>query len=260
MLNRAAFFSHLRKRDSGVFGTSLSSAQVGGVEAVLDECERQGADLGQTAYILATGYGETGGRMQSVRENLNYSAASIREHFGAHRRQGKTPEELARNPRLLGDTVYGGEWGRKNLGNVKQGDGYNFRGFWIGQFTGRRHARNASEDLGIDLVAQPELLHKQGLGHKLLVLWMLRGRATGLKLSQFVKGDRRDYRGARSVWGGVDADKYVGYAKSFEAALIAGGWTKPAPVAKVPRYLGAKPKAPSGSNWFETLLGLLRVK
>ena len=60
MLDRAKFFQALRMRGSGVFGTSLSQAQVRGTEAILDECLAQGADLGQAAYILATGYGATG--------------------------------------------------------------------------------------------------------------------------------------------------------------------------------------------------------
>lgn len=255
----AAFFKALRQRNSAVFGTSLSQGQVDGIEAILAECRSRGAGLHQTAYILATGYGETGGKMQAVRENLNYSAAQIARHFGAHRRQGLTPQQLARNPKLLGNTVYGGDWGAKYLGNTQPGDGFNFRGFWIGQFTGRCNAEKAGRDLGLDLVGNPELLNKNGLGCKLLVRWMLDGRATGIRLGVFVNEKHQDYLGARKVWGGVNASKYVGYAKAFEAALIAGGYEagpqRPAPpmpapvVASDPVIDTAPPAKPKGNVW-----------
>jgi len=218
------FFASLRSRKSGVFGTSLSQAQVDGTEAILDECIRQNADLGQAAYILGTGYGETGGRMKALRENLNYSAAQIAKHFAAHRRQGKTPAQLSRNPVLLGNTVYGGEWGKKHLGNTLPNDGYDLRGAGMGQWTGRANLTKLGIDAGLDLVANPALLDDLKTNARLLVTWMLKGGATGLRLDRFVKGGKRDYHGARRVWGGVDAAKYVVYAKAFEAALIAGGY------------------------------------
>ena len=261
-MDRKVFYTALRKRESGVFGTSLSKGQVDGCEAILDECEEMGATLQQTAFILATGYGETGGKMQAVRENLNYSAANVAKHFGAHRRQGKTPAELARNPELLGNTVYGGEWGRKNLGNIKYGDGYDFRGFWIGQFTGRRNAEKAGHDLGLDLVNNPSLLDKPGLGHRLLVRWMLAGRATGKSLRQYINTTRCDYLGARAVWGGVDASKYAKLAKAFEAALTEAGWAKGSP-KQTPPPAPANPveprPAPRQSPWAALIAAILKL-
>lgn len=228
-MDRAAFYAFLRRRDVGMFGTSLSQSQVDGIEAIIDECQRVGADLGKTAYILATGYGETGGKMQPIRENLNYSASQIAKHFGPHRRQGKSPQQLARNPQLLGNTVYGGEWGRVNLGNTEPGDGYRFRGWGIGQWTGRANTAKAARQTGLDLIRNPALLDDVRTNARLLVIWMLDGNATGRKLSDYVSGSKRLYRDARAVWGGVDADKYVGYARTFERALEAAGWRTAAP-------------------------------
>lgn len=262
----AAFFKALRQRGIGVFGTSLSQGQVDGIEAILAECRARGAGLHQTAYILATGYGETGGKMQAVREDLNYSAAQIAKHFRAHRRQGLTPQQLARNPKHLGNTVYGGAWGARNLGNTQPGDGFNFRGFWIGQFTGRRNAEKAGRDLGLDLVGNPALLDESGFGHKLLVRWMLGGGATGRKLGEFVNAGHQDYLGARKVWGGVNASKYVGYAKAFEAALIAGEYkagpqrtapAMPAPVVPSAPVTDTTPAAkPQGNVWAALLAAI----
>lgn len=256
-MNKASFYAHLRKR--------LNQGQVDGMEAILDESMVAGADLGQCAYILATADGETGGKMQPVRENLNYSASSIRKHFKAHRRQGFTPEQLARNPKKLGNVVYGGEWGRKNLGNTQQGDGYAFRGWGIGQWTGRRNTKKAADQLGLDLLSNPALLDDVRINARLLVVWMLSGTATGAKLGDYVRGVKRDYLGARKVWGGVDAAKYVKLAKHYEAALIAAGYAPkdiPAdPKPTIPDAAQEAADAPQGGVWawvgvlFAKLLG-----
>lgn len=254
-MDKAAFFAHLRKRESGVFGTSLSKAQVVGVEAIVDECRAAGADLGQAAYILATAYGETGGKMQPVRENMNYSAKRIPQVFSAKRRQGISAAKLAGNPQLLANTVYGGEWGLANLGNrIGTTDGWDFRGFWIGQITGRNNAKKWAAGLGVDLAGNPKLLDDFGLAVKGLVLPMLEGWATGKPLHQFVKGDMRKYTAARAVWNGsFAADKYAGYALAFEAALEAGGYV----LAPATPKLSPTPPAAPKTGFLAWLLALL---
>jgi putative chitinase len=273
MGQNAAFYTYLRKRQSGVFGTRLTEGQVAGIGLILSECKYLGADLGQTAYILATGYGETGGRMQPVRENMNYSAKAVSKHFGSHRRQGKTPAQLARNPKLLANTVYGGEWGLKNLGNrIGTEDGWNFRGALTGQMTGLHNFNKFGNRLGVDFIGNPELLDDPVMGARSLVQPMLEGWATGHKLGAYVSGSKRNYLGARKVWGGVDARKYVAHAKAFEAALIAGGMasggdkSKPArtapkqPVAPIPdRIPAASPQAPPKGGLWAALAAILKL-
>ena len=50
--------------------------------------------------------------------------------------------------------------GRKDLGNTQIGDGYRFRGRGLLQTTGRHNYKRTSDALGVDFIAEPELLAK----------------------------------------------------------------------------------------------------
>lgn len=97
-MNREAFYAALRRRESGVFGTSLSQGQVEGVEAILDEGEKRGTPLFHLAAILAEAYHETGGQMQPVKETVyasskdrNPSDATVIQRLDAAFAKGKLP-------------------------------------------------------------------------------------------------------------------------------------------------------------------------
>lgn len=223
-MDRSKFYAALRKRDNRAFGASLTKGQVEAMEAILDECAACRCDLGQTAYILATAHGETGGHMGPREENLKYSAGRLVEVFSASRRQGIPASKLAYNPKLLANTVYGGAWGKKNLGNIHPDDGWNFRGRGP-QTTGRRNYGKWGRGLGLPLLTNPDLLMQLDVHVKALVRPMMEGWATGKKLDDFVVGDRRDYRSARQVWNGMfEAAHYAQLARYFESALEAGRW------------------------------------
>ncbi|MCB1484854.1 MAG: hypothetical protein KDJ17_08170 [Hyphomicrobiaceae bacterium] len=52
-MDRAAFYASLRRKDSGVFGTSLSESQVKGMEGILDAFATHGDGRAKTlAYAL----------------------------------------------------------------------------------------------------------------------------------------------------------------------------------------------------------------
>lgn len=209
----AAFFTSLRRRNNGVFGTSLSQKQVEGMEAILDA----GGHLPLThlAYALATAYGETGGRMQPIQENMNYSAKRIPQVFSPGRLRGHTPAQLAGNPEKLANVVYGGM-----LGNNQVGDGWKYRGHGLVQLTGKDNFRKFGERIGVDLVTHPERALGMDIAAKALIAGIEEGLYTGVKASDFLPGD---YRNARRIINGTfEAEKYAGYARAFEAALKAG--------------------------------------
>lgn len=96
-------------------------------------------------------------------ESMNYTPAALLSTFGTHRitpaqaqQFGRTAEHPA-NQRAIANIVYGGTWGRQNLGNTDPEDGWNFRGTGLLQMTGRDSRRRIGNALGIDLVGTPEL-------------------------------------------------------------------------------------------------------
>ncbi|EOV9744346.1 glycoside hydrolase family 19 protein, partial [Enterobacter hormaechei] len=79
------------------------------------------APLDQAMFIAQMGH-ESGGFTRLV-ENLNYAAENLVPTFGKHRITAQQAAALGRtatqpaNQKAIANLVYGGEWGKKNLGN-----------------------------------------------------------------------------------------------------------------------------------------------
>ncbi|HBV9683072.1 TPA: glycoside hydrolase family 19 protein [Klebsiella aerogenes] len=122
------------------------------------------APLDQAMFIAQMGH-ESGGFTRLV-ENLNYAAESLVPTFGKHRITAQQAAALGRtatqsaNQRAIANLVYGGEWGKKNLGNQVAGDGWKYRGRGLKQITGLSNYRKCGLALKLDLVTQPELLEQ----------------------------------------------------------------------------------------------------
>lgn len=201
-MDRAAFYGALRKRESGLFGTSLSQSQVEGTERILDEGLRRGTPLRHLAYILATAYHEVGGTMQPIIER---GQRSYFDKYDAGTRKGA------------------------DLGNVIKGDGYRYRGRGFVQVTGRSNY----EKFGIS--ASPDSALEMGTAVSILFDGMTKGMFTGKKLSDYINENKVDYRGARRIVNGTDrAADIAKYAVTFEAALRVAGYVALAPVAAPP--------------------------
>lgn len=144
----------------------MAPAGVRFAKAIEDACiefgittERQKAHfVGQLAH--------ESGDFRQVIESLNYAAERLVPKFGAHRitepqamRYGRTPDRPA-DQEAIANLVYGGAWGKKNLGNTERGDGWRFRGRGLIQLTGRDNYRRCSIALfGTErLLREPELL------------------------------------------------------------------------------------------------------
>ncbi len=105
-----------------------------------------------------------------VRENMNYSAQRITEIFGFNKAKNKwvhsakvSDQEafaLAHNPQGLAERVYGlgNPKKAKELGNLRPGDGYLFRGNGMLQLTGGGSHKSMGEALGYNLYEDPQQL------------------------------------------------------------------------------------------------------
>ena len=114
----------------------------------------------RVAHFMAQVLHEKGG-FKIMYESLNYTAQALISDFSRARisiddanKYGRTDDHPA-DERMIGDTIYGGAWGLKNLGNTQPDDGYNFRGTGLLQMTGRDSRTRIGAKLGVDLLNNP---------------------------------------------------------------------------------------------------------
>lgn len=213
-MDRTAFYAALRSRASTVFGTSLSQGQVNGCETLLDEGDARKSRLPCLAYVLATAYHETAHTMQPI------------EEYG--KGKGK---------------AYGKPAGP--YGKVYYGRGYV-------QLTWLDNYQKAGEKLSVNLVKFPEQALNPKIASEILFASMEQGWFTGRKLDDYLTALATDYVGARRIVNGTDkASLIAGYAKAFETALKAAGYSSqkpqplpPQPAQEAPKPVPAPPEPP----------------
>lgn len=109
------------------------------------------ANVKRASMFLGQIHVETGGFRSNV-ESLNYAYDSpMMRNFirwgrisdADAKKFGRTADHPA-HQNALANILYGGEFGRKNLGNTQPGDGWKFRGRGLKQLTGRDNYRRFS--------------------------------------------------------------------------------------------------------------------
>ena len=107
------------------------------------------------AFLANIGHETAGGSV--LVESLNYSTEALLAKFGRHRITAEQAARLGRNAQhpaqqeALANLLYGGEWGRRNLGNTEPGDGWRFRGRGLIQLTGRANYQRFATTVGVPL-------------------------------------------------------------------------------------------------------------
>lgn len=103
-------------------------------------------------------------RLSRIKESLNYSVTGLMITFRRARISEADCKRLGRYPghraqqQDIANTVYGGAWGLRNLGNSEPGDGWRFRGRGLKQLTGRDNYTRCGRAIGQDIVGDPDLL------------------------------------------------------------------------------------------------------
>lgn len=238
MINRTTFFAYAR---NAPFGGRLSTAQVQGMEAILDKWESSTVltDIRWLAYILATAFHESAHTMQPVRETLLKSDAAVI----------KALDKAFANGKLKG--VSKPYWRKDASGKAWYGRG-------LVQITHRRNYEVMGAILGIDLGKNPDLALEMNIAVDILFEGMTKGISnkgdfTKYSLEDYFNETKDDPVGARRIINGTDKDQLIaGYYNDFLGALkkavqAAETGKLPADVTKEAAKPDDKPASSSGT-------------
>jgi len=188
-INLKKLYSFLRKSP---FGGRLTQSQVDGTNMIIQEFYKVDDDIRKLAYILATAFHETGGRMVAVREGFAKSDKSARH--------------IIRNYKY---------------GKVHEGTGHVYYGRGHVQLTWAQNYRRMGNILNIPLYENPDLALDPQISATILVEGMTRGISgkgdfTGKSLADYFNDNIDDPIGARRIVNGTDKDKLIaGYYNSI---------------------------------------------
>lgn len=183
------------------FPANSNAALAEWVEPTRLACARWGIDtIRELASFLANINIESAG-LTRLTESLNYSTDALIAKFGRHRisvadakRYGRNSAHPA-NQEMLANLLYGGEFGRKNLGNTQPGDGWRFKGYGPKQITGRANMSAFAETMGITLDEAPDFLRTK-IGGMMGAGWFWKSHDLDAKAATpGVEDDRRAING-----------------------------------------------------------------
>lgn len=179
-------------------------------------------DPKELAMFLAQLDHESGG-FRVLSENLNYHAANLLKTFPKY---VKSPEMAAKlvagGPPMIASVVYG-----NRMGNNGVGEGWTYRGRGFIQLTGKNNYAQASRDLGIDLIGNPDLASDPQIAAKIAV-WYWKKR-NGLVQA----GQRGDVNSAtKLINGGLNglqdrAKLYSSYLGMVQSGKLEGENSSP---------------------------------
>ncbi len=118
------------------------------------------------AHFLAQVLHESG-LMRVTVENLNYTAARLRQVFPS-RFTAAQAQACGGKPELIGNRVYGGRLGN---GPEASGDGFRYRGRGLIQLTGKAIYREFADWVDDDVVSSPDLVADRYAAHSAVFFW-----------------------------------------------------------------------------------------
>lgn len=195
-INRTSFFANIRERQ---FANRLSQTQVDGMSDVLDVWDRKYSDKPNEwlAYILATVFHETGGKMIPVREGFSSNDSGARKAVQKLYNAGRIKTNYALP--VNGVSYYG-------RGRVQNTWGYNYK--------------KLEDRFGYEFTKKPDLLLDSKIDAEVTVTGHIEGIWTHRKLSQYFSESVCDPVGARQIINGRDkAELIAGYFQNILQAI-----------------------------------------
>jgi putative chitinase len=95
------------------------------------------------------------GNFRLLEENLNYKAATLMKLWPKRFPTQEKANEFSGNPKKIANSVYSSRMGNRD---ENSGDGFRFRGRGIIQLTGHSSYFHCGKALGVDFVANPDLV------------------------------------------------------------------------------------------------------
>jgi putative chitinase len=188
--------------------------------------------------ILSTIGKESGFTATKETPYRNTSPERIREMFGS-RFSDMSDEEinnLKKDDNAFWEKVYGGEWGKRNLGNINPGDGAKYVGRGFNGLTGRRNYQTYTDLLkkggtNVDLISNPEILEKDpNISAEVNALYFINGLSDPIIKRKYGNSNPNDFDNFETALkavvntnagSGIDISSGVS-RKLYDAALAAG--------------------------------------
>lgn len=192
VIDASKFFPIVRKQ---VFPGRLAQEQVNGMNAIIKAWDNSVfVDLRWLAYMFATDFHETGGRMIPIPELGGYDYCE--RMYGPF---GKRPQTA------------------RQMGNTRRGDGYLFRGRGYVQCTWANNYIRAGQLIGVDLYNNPDLALHYDIAAKIMFAGMTDAEIifddfgddqnfsfTGRSLEDYFNKTTNDPFNARRIINGTD--------------------------------------------------------
>ena len=109
------------------------------------------------------------GNFSTIKENLNYKAATLRRVFPKYFSTDEQAQKCAGKPEIIANIVYANRMGN---GSIESGDGYRYCGRGLIQLTGKNNYATFAKHAGLDLPSiQPYLETIKGSTHSACWFW-----------------------------------------------------------------------------------------
>lgn len=187
------------------------------IQALLEYCPRFQINTPKRMAAFLGQVGQECGGFTVFEESLNYSTEALLKMFSRHRITSADAIRYGRNKgknadqQALANILYGGEFGRKQLGNTNNNDGWLYRGRGCKQLTGRANYTTLSKIAKWDCVSNPDMLLEPENGLiAALYYWdqinpsgkslnLVADREDDVKLTQLVNGGKNGLKERKAI-------------------------------------------------------------